>query len=446
MHVMFHHQRSRFALLVVLSLTLMTTGCRSTRNGLSGLPGMRWLAAEEVPNWGSDAEEPGLPPPSREATPQLTTTTNTSRDQESYPDTGYPSPYNDDVGGSSSDSYPTGHYDDSNSLSVSDGVDAATVGNTQQGFYGDEYGDDRRGLADDDSSSTDSYDRYEDSYADQDYSSDASDADPQFEQMGDGAYDQAEVDPYERDAQGDLSTPEDSGGLRDGYEKFSRGIRDGAEAIAGGAERVGDRVQDFAREQGENIRSTVRDGYDRMNLPPNDLDQTTTDGYDADDSLPMDSGDPNAVEADSYDDGYSDYPAETSEDAYDDYPQENYDDYSTDSYDSTNDPAGSSPYQDPGASLNPPGDYDQPNEGPGVDSTPRRSVQPWRPGSTGTFRSSGIDAGSRSYRDTSAVAPASFPGQATDALQPQAGPDDYPAHGWESHTEASSQRLSPTYR
>jgi hypothetical protein len=453
MHVMFHHQNARIALVVVVSLSLLTTGCRSTRNGLSGIPGMSWLAAEEVPSWGSDSEEPGLPPPSSEATPQLTTT-NTNSDakaNQDYPDTGYPSPYGEDSqvvrsGGS----YPTGHFDKSNAVDANEDVEAATVGNTQQGFYGDDYSDDSQSV-DGDLPPNDNYDQYADSYSDQGYGSDASDADGQFEQRNDGRIGQAEVDPYDRDAQGDLSMPEETNnGLRDGYDRFSQGIRDGAEAIADGAERMGDRVQGFAREQGDNIRSTVRDGYDRMNLPPNDLSNQPVDDSYADDPA-IDSGDPQTAGPDAYaDDAYSDYPAETpAEDGYSDYPQDNYDDYPRDSYGQTTDPTVSSPDQGPAASLNPPNSdgYDRPNDLPGVDqNAPRRSVQPWRPGSTGTFRSSGVDPRSRSYQDTSAVAPASFPGRTTDSLQPQARPSDYPDQGWQSHNEESTQRLSPTYR
>jgi hypothetical protein len=439
---MFHHQNARIALVVVVSLSLFSTGCRSTRNGLSGLPGMSWLAAEEVPSWDSGSEDPGLPPPSSEATPQLSSDTTTNQDS-TYPDTGYPSPYNENgkvvrSGGS----YPTGHFDKSQAVNA-DNVEAATVGTTQQGFYGDDYSDESQDVADSDGPSND-YGNYADSYADQDYSSDA---DPQFEQLGDANQESATVDSYERDAQGDLSMPEEANGLRDGYEKFSQGVRDGAEAVADSVERIGDRVQGFAREQGDNFRSTARDGDDSMNLPRNSLDSPLADDGYATDNLPVDSGDPQTDGSD----GYSDYPAEATADAYDDYPQDSYDDYPQDSYEQTTDPstAAASPDQRPAASLNPPmsDGYDRFHDGPGAEqSSPRRAVQPWRPGSTGSLRSSGVDSTQRPVQNANAVAPASFPGQATDSLRSEAQSTDYPAHGWQSHAEDSAQRLSPTYR
>ena len=58
---------------------------------------------------------------------------------------------------------------------------------------------------------------------------------------------------------------------------------------------MSDGVRDFAREQGDNIRSTVRDGYDR--LSPNNLDEQPVDDY-AEDTPPLDTLDLDALEPD----------------------------------------------------------------------------------------------------------------------------------------------------
>lgn len=449
MHVMLHHQKARIALVVFLSVPLLTTGCRSTRNGLSGLPGMGWVAADDggIPSWGSDSDDSGLPPPSTEATPQ---TTDAQASKDGYPDTGFPSPYGKDgkvvrSGGS----YPTGHFDKSRAINPAEteSLEAATVGNTQKGFYGEDYADESQDVAGNEPSSRDDYrgdyDGYSDAYTSEDYPSNSprtSDADPRFEQLGSADNDSA-LDPYERDAQGDLEMPDES----NGYEKFSQDVRDqirgGAEAIADGAERVGDRVQDFARDQGDSIRSTVRDGYDRVVPPTNDLgDDLANDsqGYADDAAYPADNG---GVGQDDYStDPYSGYP-DTTADASNDYP--------SDSYDQGTDPSMGSPGQDPSASLNPPmtDGYDRSTDAPGSDQgSPRRTVQPWRPGSTGALRSGDMDQSGRPYPGASAVAPASFPAQATEALRADSRASDYPDHGWQSHPGDQAQRLSPAHR
>ena len=93
---------SRCVLLVVVSMSaLPSIGCRSTRSGISQLPGMAWVApsdAEAFGGWSED-DEPSLPTPAAGATPQLATQSGTSTLAETA-DSARPAPRTGTVAGS----------------------------------------------------------------------------------------------------------------------------------------------------------------------------------------------------------------------------------------------------------------------------------------------------------------------------------------------------------
>ena len=145
--------RSRYfpwCALIVMGVVISSVGCRSTRNSISTLPGMSWMGSQGEASFSSMAsgeEKPMLPPPSREATPQVVTGDEPSKALPatgSYPDTGFPSPIGPrNAPATSAQSDVAGSESLGGTTRGSSAVNPSSVGATQRGFYGEQYQEDR---------------------------------------------------------------------------------------------------------------------------------------------------------------------------------------------------------------------------------------------------------------------------------------------------------------
>ncbi len=150
---------------VALGMSLAMVGCRSTRNSISGLPGMGWMASQDEPNVSDWETEPStLAKPNEDATPQLASrgkaTSSSSKSAErsetkssnGYPDTGMAdySAISRSTSESARDKYAAGKYGGSSrdtETPAASGPSYSTAragGAPKRGFYtasGDDAGD-----------------------------------------------------------------------------------------------------------------------------------------------------------------------------------------------------------------------------------------------------------------------------------------------------------------
>ncbi len=405
--------------LIAVGLAVTSTGCRSTRDSLATVPGMGWVGSQEEATFSSvanDNDKPALPPPSREAIPQVVTdgAKASSRSEPvphqvpapktSYPDTGFPAdfaPQNardlgpDNLAGGG---FGAGTEPAERSSTTSD---TAAVGAAQRGFYGEQY----PGAATESGSIG------------------TADPLPPF-----GGYDapsgagSSETDSYASDsAWGDPAPRSDAAASemaepvssRSPYDQIGEDLREdwrnSVDAVSGSAKQATQNVQEFVRGTGEELQQgaeAMRDGVRSQ------YEQLTQGDYAQPPLGPAETAGPGDLATDPY--GDPDFGATPD--------------------------AGQDPQEfGAAASLNPPvggaamGGYSE--EPPAPRS---RSNEPWRPGSTSDYPQSSLSPTSQSPGASGralSVEPASYDsGAGTSAA-------GAPASGW-SH----SQRLAPTYR
>ena len=146
----FRSRHFQWCVLIVMGVAISSVGCRSTRNSISTLPGMSWMGSQDEASFSSmasDEDKPMLPPPSREATPQVVTGNEPSKVSPAtgnYPDTGFPSPIGPrNAPAMSAQSDVVGSESLGGTNRGSSSVNPSSVGATQRGFYGEQYPEDR---------------------------------------------------------------------------------------------------------------------------------------------------------------------------------------------------------------------------------------------------------------------------------------------------------------
>ncbi|MCA9217714.1 MAG: hypothetical protein KDB27_31815 [Planctomycetales bacterium] len=135
---------------LALSVAVLGTGCHATRQSLSGLPGLSWVAPSDELDFEEYADDDtDLTPPSETVKPKSITSAASDDDatEKSYADTGLPSPY--DVA-KSAKKYATGKYDETVSNTQSQ-VDRYASDSVQK------YEAEANRLADEYKSTVDSY-------------------------------------------------------------------------------------------------------------------------------------------------------------------------------------------------------------------------------------------------------------------------------------------------
>ena len=259
--------------LIAMGLAVTSTGCRSTRDSLSTVPGMGWVGSQGEATFrsvASETDKPALPPPSREAIPQVVTDDakpsggagtvphQVPAPKTTYPDTGFPADFApQNARGSSSDNFASddvrgGAGPAERSPAASD---TAAVGEAQRGFYGEQYPGSATesgpiGTADElpvvgsydslsttDSTGTDSY-AADNAWDDPALGRDATAAEMVEPESGHSPYDQIGED------------------LREDW-------RNSVDAVSGSAKQATRNVQEFVRGTGQEIQKgaeAMRDG------------------------------------------------------------------------------------------------------------------------------------------------------------------------------------------
>ena len=473
MRFMLHHP-ARCVVVMLVSFSMLSVGCQSTRNGLAKVPGMNWLAADDAssfPGWEGDAPQVELPPPSKDAIPVVASegpmlaseervaSTNVNPVAGDYPSTGYPSPYDEDVAvTSNTDPGATSGYTEDET------VKRATVGGTQKGFYSEDYAAEQpeevvdpgyasQPAADpyryEEENSYNGYqDNYDNTYADpygapEQNNTVVADANPEFEQLGQPAYDPS-TEPMEPPMEDFQAGAPGYGADSQWQEEVTGQFRQGAEAVSQKAGEIGD----FTRNQIDTLRDSVGDGVDHLSGAARETYGDAVDGASA------------AIEGaaemfgDTSPSGYADEQAGT-------LPPQDLDVYSDATpvdgpgyADANSYPAETQGGADFPAAQQPAGEgnvSDEPQY-----SRPRRAVQPWRPGSTGRLGQEGqIQSGT--LNQDRRVKPASYPtGRSerfesstqyptTDAEQyPSTGAGQYPATGAERYPSTSADSYPTT--
>ena len=467
MRFMLHHP-ARCVVVMLVSFSMLSVGCQSTRNGLAKVPGMNWLAADDAssfPGWESDAPEVELPPPSKDAIPVVASEGPVVAPKEKvassdvnpvvgdYPSTGYASPYDENGAATTNTARDaTSGYEEHES------VNRATVGETQKGFYSEDYAaEPTEELVDPGFASQpaadpyryeaeDSYNGYQDNYdntgadpygAPEQNNTVVADANPEFEQLGQPAYDPS-TEPIEPPMEDFQAGAPGYGADSQWQDEVTGQFRQGAEAVSQKAGEIGD----YTRNQIDSLRDSVGDGVDHLSGAARETYGEAVDGASA------------AIEgaADMFGDsttpGYADGDAGT-------LPPQDVDVYS----DTT--PVDGPGYADvntyqPETQFDGGGDLpaaQQPSDhGTVADeprySRPRRAAQPWRPGSTGRFGQERQNQSGTLNRDQR-VTPASYPKGRSEMLEsskqyPNTGAGQYPSTGAEQYPSTGAEQYPST--
>lgn len=428
----------RLCLVFALGASLLATGCRSTRNSVAQLPGMSWMAADETTygEW-DEGDEPSLPPPSSSATPQLSSSEGRSAtpkvgstgSEQAYPSTGYPSTgYSSPYGNSgdvatTSPSYPTG-------AAQSPRASTPEVGRTQSGFYGEQYEDDQY------AETPAGNDQYEPAYSSApsgtSYDQYGYDSAPRSESNTAGQYGQ----PQGSDAYDQYSGSSSDSAGSDSYDQtpswsgMGEELKRGAESFANSAK------EDFSKHIND-VRQGTRDSYDQIsNQVGNQYDQVRQSAADAVNDMRNQTTEQLHRGIERVDEAVSGYVQQVTPGPQNAAPA--YDDYDANSaYDSGT--AGNS-YSGSGSDYAAEGEY---ISSPAA-AAPRRSSEPWRPGSTADY----LDQNSPQSRSV----PASTSGQYVAPATYRSAPADANADSYRSSYDrvepatATDQRLAPRYR
>jgi hypothetical protein len=386
---------------------------------------MAWVAPEDDELYGSWSEdgEPSLPPPSQDATPQLTTKsgrTGTSPSSElagsesktkssgtskladspnsstGYPDTGYPmlhQPGGSSVRGTGSPSRnlagSSGDYDDSPSASGGPGLRAQP----QRGFYGDSYREPSGGRYAETAAGAEDLPpgRYSDAEAGASRFSGSGSDYSRYGNPNDVAGSRAGTheplvsepdqgyDPRGGQPRGDLS---DSAGqvpyaddltdpakrpqtMADTTRQIADGVRDDyqrtGDELRGRLKEGASSISDSTRELTNNVQGLVREAGEQVERNATELTRGMRDGYSR----------------------YSNSAGEPGE-------GQDADDLASDAT-ASGQPSESSIYSDPGAADGANAPYGASSQDPQQATRAIRSSQPWRPGSTGTYPAGDFD-------------------------------------------------------
>ena len=295
-----------YALVVIVGIGLTSTGCRSTRSSLSSLPGMGWLGPQEADfsELSSEEGKSQLPPPSEAATPEVVTSGSQSKRSlaatpaspiTKYPDTGYPTT----LPGETRSAADSGGYAAGRSAPALDGQGSPSStssvsrsGETQHGFYGDQYpasGADSTGGGYDRDSTVDLTPPASSSYSgagssgrsysgsDDRGNSGAAAASTPATSSATSAYDRTESS--DSDYYGTQAGSSGADPLTQGAQEFVQGseqqLRQGVDAVRQG---VSNEYQQFTRGVSNQVENARQDAIGRAGEFQADMDRTVQQG------------------------------------------------------------------------------------------------------------------------------------------------------------------------
>lgn len=250
-----------FTILVILFSS--SVGCRTTRQSMSGLPGLGWVAPRDQMEFDeladSDVDE-DLETPSSQAEPYSPTSVaqkDRKSTNESYPSTGFPSAYDR----SKADSSTTG----------------LTQSGSQKGFYNDKYEstatDDRYARDDYARDDYNSADAYGSTNTQSDYVARSGDSNSFGSNSRTDSYADSQTTPYEADYTADRyrDTPTEANSDASRYDSYaddSKGLVDSyGDSARNTIDQYGQRAQEYTQNASEYGKELV------------DRTQKTVDGY-----------------------------------------------------------------------------------------------------------------------------------------------------------------------